>query len=50
MTPVKASDPKKSEKVYFNMYRNMPEKTEPKFQVGDGVRIFKKENIFDKGF
>ena len=28
----------------------MPEKTEPKFQVGDRVRIFKKKNIFDKGF
>ena len=50
MTPVQASDLKNSEKVYFNLYKNMPEKTEPKFQVGDRVRILKKKNIFDKGF
>jgi len=50
MTPVQASNPKNSEKVYFNLYKNMPEKTEPKFQIGDRVRIFKKKNIFDKGF
>ena len=50
MTPVQASDLKNSKKVYFNLYKNMPEKTEPKFQVGDRVRILKKKNIFDKGF
>ena len=49
MTPVEASLPKHSDKVYFNLYKNMPEKTEPKFKVGDKVRITKK-TILDKGY
>ena len=50
MTPVEASLPKNSDKVYFNLYKNMPEKTKPKFKVGDKVRITKKKSIFDKGY
>ena len=50
MTPVQASDPKNSEKVYFTLYKNIPEKTKPKFKVGDKVRITKKKDIFDKGY
>ncbi len=30
--------------------KNMPEKTEPKFQVGDKVRISKKKGTFAKGY
>ena len=50
MTPVEASLPKNSDKVYFNLYKNMPEKTEPKFSVGDKVRITKKKGVFSKGY
>ena len=50
MNPVEASDPKNSDIVYFNLYKNMPQKTKPKFKVGDKVRITKKKSIFDKGY
>ena len=41
MTPNEASLPKNSDKVYFNLYKNMPEN--PKYSVGDKVRITKKK-------
>ena len=50
MNPVEASKSKNSDKVYLNLYKNMPKKTEPKFKVGDKVRITKKKSIFDKGY
>ena len=50
MTPFEASDAKNSDTVYFNLYKNMPEKTTPKFSVGDHVRITKKKGVFDKGY
>ena len=34
MTPVQASDLKNSEKVYFNLYKNMPEKLSQNFKLG----------------
>ena len=50
MTPVEGSLPKNSDTVYFNLNKNMPTKTEPKFKVGDKVRITKKKDIFSKGY
>ncbi len=49
MTPVEASLSKNTDTVYYNLYKNVPEKTKPKFAVGDKVRITKKKSIFDKG-
>ena len=50
MTPVEASLSKNLDTVYYNLYKNMPQKTEPKFKVGDKVRITKKKGVFSKGY
>ena len=49
MTHIQASDAKNSN-IYLNLYKRMPEKTAPKFSVGDQVMIKKKKGVFDKGY
>ena len=48
MTPVQASELKNSEKVHFNLYKNILQKTETKFYVGNKVIITKKKGVFSK--
>lgn len=50
-TPTKALNPKNFVNVYKALYGNMKElDTEPRFKVGDRVRISKKKKTFEKGF
>ena len=51
MTPVEASNKKNKNRVWLNLYgkaRTNP--VEPKFSVGDKVRITKKKSNFEKGY
>ena len=52
MSPVEASKKKNQGIVYYNLYGNRKlTKKQPKFEVGDTVRISKyKRKIFDKGY
>ena len=52
MTPVEASKKKNESTVYYNLYGDMKQlSSEPKFKVGDNVRISKyKRKVFDKGY
>lgn len=51
MTPYEATNPKKSNLVFNNLYGNtQSSKEKPKFKVGDRVRIYRYKNIFEKGY
>ena len=52
MTPVEASKKKNESAMYFNLYGDMEQlSSEPKFKVGDKVRISKcKRKVFGKGY
>ena len=52
MTPVEASMKKNELTVWRNLYpdRLKPTKVNPKFSVGDKVRITKKKKTFEKGY
>ena len=41
---------KNENRVYKNLYREMPTSSKPKFAVGDRVRITKKKKTFEKGY
>ena len=44
MKPIEVTDD------YYAEYNEIPNKKDPKFKVGDNVRISKYKNIFAKGF
>ena len=44
MKPIKVTD------NYYAEYNEIPNKKDPKFKVGDNVRISKYENVFAKGY
>ena len=48
MTPVKASKKENELRVWGNLYSKHPK--QPKFSVGDKVRISKKKRTFEKGY
>lgn len=51
MTPVEASKKKNENAVYRNLYGDIDSsKVNPKFSVGDKVRISKKKQLFEKGY
>ena len=52
MSPVEASKKKNEDEVFMNLFGDLRQvKIEPKFTVGDHVRITKfKRKVFDKGF
>lgn len=51
MTPIEASKKQNEGTVYFNLNSDIPAKQQPKFQIGDVVRISKyKRKTFDKGY
>jgi hypothetical protein len=52
MTPTQASKDKNYNKVYENTFQNFPpeNKSKPKFNVGDYVRISLVKNKFEKGY
>ena len=50
MTPVEASNSKNKIKVFSNINDNNNEETEPKFKVGDWVRISRIKEKFEKGY
>jgi ribosomal protein S24E len=52
MTPAEASLKKNESKVCRNLYESYPETEtiEPKFAIGDRVRITKKKKTFEKGY
>ena len=52
MTPEEASRKENEDRVYLNLYgQELSQTAEPKFKVGDKVRISKyKRKIFDKGY
>ena len=54
LTPIEASKEKNENKVWLNLYSTSSamrqEGKEPKFSVGDKVRIFTKKTTFEKGY
>ena len=52
MTPTEARDSTKSEEVWYNTYGSflLQEFGEPKFKVGNAVRISKFKTVFSKGY
>ena len=50
MTPVEASKEKNENKVWLNLYSIPKPGKDPKFSVGDKVRITKKKETFEKGY
>jgi hypothetical protein len=51
MTPVEASEEKNKNMVWMNLNGKMQkERPEPKFSMGDKVRITKKKSNFEKGY
>ena len=51
MTPKEASRTKNENKLWRNLYPEFGGKTlDPKFSIGDNVRITKKRNWFDNGY
>ncbi|XP_065664783.1 uncharacterized protein LOC136086413 [Hydra vulgaris] len=51
MIPVKASDNKNENIVWFNLNGNVrSESVRPKFSIGDRIRITKKKGTFEKGY
>lgn len=51
MTPIEASKKQNEGTVYLNLNSDIPPKQQPKFQIGDVVRISKyKRKTFDKGY
>ena len=51
MSPVEGSKKENEAAVYRNLYGEMPtSQSNPKYSVGDKVRITKKKTLFDKGY
>ena len=51
MTPKEASRKENENKVWRNLYPEFGGTTlNPKFMIGDNVRLTKKKNMFDKGY
>src|ERR1043165_6532178 len=51
MTPAKASLKENEKAVWMNLFGSeIQEAIEPKFSIGDKVRITKKKNTFEKGY
>ena len=50
MTPAQASLKKNENKVWLNLYPDVERSSDPKFSVGDKVRISKKKGTFEKGY
>ena len=52
MTPIEASKPENSSLVWYNLYGAYlaAEYGQPKFKVGETVRISKYKTVFDKGY
>ena len=52
MTPIEANKPKNSSLVWHNLYGAYlaAEYGQPKFKVGETVRISKYKTVFDKGY
>ena len=48
MTPTEASKEKNENKVWLNLYSLLKVGKEPKYSVGDKVRIAKKKTTFEK--
>ncbi|XP_065642114.1 uncharacterized protein LOC136073811 [Hydra vulgaris] len=51
MTPAEASDKKNENKIWFNLNGKVKSNPiQPKFSIGDKVRIIKKKGAFEKGY
>ena len=50
MTPTDASLKKHEDKVYWNLYGDLPPMQAPRFRAGEKVRITKKKGVFEKGY
>ena len=50
MTPIEASKEKNENKVWLNLYSIPKAGKDPKYSVGDKVRITKKKTTFEKGY
>ena len=50
ITPIEASKEKNENKVWLNLYSTPKVGKEPKYSVGDKVRISRKETTFEKGY
>ena len=51
MTPTKASIKANEKAVWLNLYGGLyPDRVQPKFSIGDRVRISKKKKTFEKGY
>ena len=50
MKPTEASQKPNENKVWKNLRNNLHNKIEPKFKVGDKVRITRKKDTFEKGY
>ena len=50
MTPVEASNKKNKNRIWMNLNGKDTNPVEPKFSVGDKVRITKKKSNFEKGY
>ena len=50
MTPIEASKEKNENKTWLNLYSIPKEGKEPKYSVGNKVRITKKKTTFEKGY
>ena len=51
VTPIEARETKNHDKVFKKLYyKKVQKKSEPKYKVGDKVRITKKKKLFDKGY
>ena len=50
LTPIEASKEMNENKVWLNLYSIPKEGKEPKYSVGDKVRITKKKTTFEKGY
>ena len=50
MTPIEASKEMNENKVWLNLYSIPKEGKDPKYSVGDKVRITKKKTTFEKGY
>lgn len=50
MTPIEASKKENENRTWYNLYSTPIAGQEPKYSVGDKVRITKKKGIFEKGY
>ena len=50
MTPVEASKMENENQAWKNLHHHLHDRKEPKFKVGDKIRISRKKDFFEKGY